>query len=126
MRQAKRRLKAAGIIANTTDEMILNGSAVEAWRAALSLIGWGNPKMTMIQFKAAKEFIKEWIRPRLTAFEKRYPDFPIVKFIDDVFELERVFDGDDALRDHRLGLPTKMRGGDILIWGDFSRRRYRL
>jgi hypothetical protein len=51
----------------------------------------------MIQFKAAQEFIKEWIRPRLTAFEKRYPDFPIVKFIDDVFELERVFDGDDAL-----------------------------
>jgi hypothetical protein len=52
----------------------------------------------MIQFKAAQEFIKElikeWIRPRLTAFEKRYPDFPIVKFIDDVFELERVFDGE--------------------------------
>ena len=102
MRQAKRRLKAAGIIANTTDEMILNGSAVEAWRAALSLVGWGNPKMTMIQFKAAQEFIKEWIRPRLTAFEKRYPDFPIVKFIDDVFERKRVFDRDDAFRDHRL------------------------
>jgi len=92
MRQAKRRLKAAGIIANTTDEMILNGSAVEAWRAALALVGWGNPKITMItmiQFKAAQEFIKEWIKPRLTAFEKRYPDFLIVKFIDDVFERER-------------------------------------
>ena len=102
MRQGKRRLKAAGIIANTTDEMILNGSAVEAWRTALALVGWGTPKMTMIQFKAAQQFIKEWIRPRLTAFEKRYPDFPIVKFIDDVFERKRVFDRDDAFCDHRL------------------------
>jgi hypothetical protein len=45
--------------------------------------------MTMIQYKAAQGFIKEWIRPRLTAFEKRHPEFPTVKFIDDVFELER-------------------------------------
>jgi len=50
--------------------------------------------MTMIQFKAAKEFIKEWIKPRLTPFEKRCSEFPIVKFIDDVFELGRVFDSD--------------------------------
>ena len=31
--------------------------AVEAWRAALSLVNWGNPKITMIQFKAAQAAI---------------------------------------------------------------------
>src|SRR5262245_21355308 len=73
--------------------MILDGSAIAGWRAALSLVGWGNRKATKSQAEAWQDFIEECIRPRVTAFEERYPDFPIVKFIDDVFEEERIFGG---------------------------------
>jgi len=111
---------AAGIVAKTTDEMILDGSAIEGLRKALSLVGWGNPEPTNYQIGALSDLIEEWMRRRLDAFEERYPDFPIVQFIDDVFELERVFDGDDAFRDHRLGLHAKAKGDDILIGGNFD------
>src|SRR5262245_6140748 len=87
---------AAGIIRTTTDAEIMNGSAVEGWRAALSLVNWGNPNPTDYQAEALTDFVEEWMRPRLTAFEERHPDFPIVKFIDDVFEEERIF-GDKRL-----------------------------
>ena len=83
---------AGGIVAQTTDDMILDGSAIEGWRAALSLVGWGNRKATH-QAEAWQDFIEVCIRPRVTAFEERYPDFPIVKFIHDVFEEERIFGG---------------------------------
>ena len=84
---------AGGIVAQTTDDMILDGSAIEGWRAALSLVGWGNRRATKYRAEAWQDFIKECIRPRVTAFEERYPDFPSVKFIDDVFEEERIFGG---------------------------------
>ena len=126
---AKERLKAevgvnfilaVGIVARTTDEMILDGSAVEELRKALALVGWGNLEPTEYQLDALNDLIEEWMRRRLEAFESRYPDFPVVKFIDDVFKLERVFDGDDAFRDHRLGLHARVQGDDILIGGDFD------
>jgi hypothetical protein len=126
---AKERLKAevdvnfilaVGIVARTADEMILDGSAVKGLRKALSLVGWGNLEPTKYHLDALNDLIEEWMRPRLEAFESRYPDFPIVQFIDDVFELERVFDGDGAFRDYKVGLSAKVKGDDILIGGNFG------
>ena len=68
---------ALGILSHTTDEMILNDTALPRFRKALSLVN---------QHPDTFEDFTNILENHLFAFEVRYPEFPIEQFVDRVFK----------------------------------------
>ena len=67
---------ALGILAHTTDEMILTDTALPRFRKALLLV---------YQHPDTFEDFTNVLENHLFGFEIRYPEFPIEKFVDRIF-----------------------------------------
>ena len=68
---------AAGILTRTTDEMILGGTAEPRLRKALSLVN---------KHQDTFDDFGEFLENRMSQFEERHPEFPILWFVDSIFQ----------------------------------------
>jgi hypothetical protein len=68
---------AAGILAHTTDGMILDGTAEPRLRKALSLVNKHDDTF---------DDFCEFLENHMSHFEGRHPEFPIEEFVDSIFQ----------------------------------------